>query len=427
MTARRSASTQNANAALTVEYAPIETLRPNPSNPRGMLENARDALDRSMAEFGFIEPIIVRREDHTIIGGHMRVQAARRLGRTEVPVIFVDVSEAQARALNLALNRIHGQWDEVLLARLLAELDADPDIDISLTGFADDEIQRLLRTLDAREKHHRLETFDVDAALAQAGPTRAAVGDVWRLGDHRVLCGDSTNPADVAHLVGDATPVLMNTDPPYLVNYQGGDRSENRHRHPSTKDPHWDDYEGAEASVEFYVNFLAAGLAHLPPRAAIYQWHAHRRQALVEQAWKQAGLLVHQQIIWAKPAGVPGRSHYMWSHEPAFYGWVEGRSPKRKPPKGTTTVWMIDSRGEQFGVHPTQKPLELFMRPIEYHTEPGDVIYEPFLGSGTQLIAAERTGRACFAIEQEPRYVDVAIARWEAFTGETAERTEDET
>ena len=154
--------------------------------------------------------------------------------------------------------------------------------------------------------------------------------------------------------------------------------------------------------------------------AAVYQWHAHRRQTLVERAWAAVGLLMHQQIIWAKPSGVLTRSHYLWQHEPCFYGWVQGKAPKRKPPPNATTVWLVGR--EQDHLHPTQKPVELFLRPISYHTQPGDLVYEPFSGSGTQLIAAEQLGRRCYALEQAPAYVQVAIERWEALTGRKAEK-----
>jgi len=214
---------------------------------------------------------------------------------------------------------------------------------------------------------------------------------------------------------------LLATDPPYLVDYSGGN-------HPASKgnkgkpgrDKHWDDYQDPEASVEFYQKFLALGLEHLKPNCAVYQWHAHRRQALVEAAWIRCGLLVHQQIIWVKARGVLTHSHYLWSHEPCFYGWVEGQPPSKKPPSNQRTVWTLDQQGSSMNIHPTQKPLELFLRPIEYHTEFGDIVYEPFLGSGTQLIAAEKLSRICFALEREPQYVDVAVKRWEAFTGEQA-------
>jgi len=170
------------------------------------------------------------------------------------------------------------------------------------------------------------------------------------------------------------------------------------------------------------VRFLKEGPSHLAAGGAVYQWHAARRQKLGEEAWVQCGLLVHQTIVWVKARGVLTRSHYLWSHEPCFYGWVEGQPPALKPPANERTVWHIDQVGEQSGIHPTQKPVELFVRPIEFHARPGDIVYEPFSGSGTQLIAAERTGRLCYAMEQEPRYVDVAVAWWEAFSGERAAR-----
>jgi DNA modification methylase len=218
---------------------------------------------------------------------------------------------------------------------------------------------------------------------------------------------------------------LLATDPPYLVDYFGGNHPASKgNKGKPGKDKHWDEYVDPEASVEFFRSFLSLALEHLKPNSAIYQWHAHRRQALVEQAWHQCGLLVHQQIIWLKARGVLTHSHYLWSHEPCFYGWREGRPPSRKPPSNQRTVWELDQQGSSMNIHPTQKPLELFMRPIEYHTEPGDICYEPFLGSGTQLIAADKLGRVCYALEREPQYMDVAVLRWEAFTGEKARKEE---
>jgi DNA modification methylase len=348
------------------------------------------------------------------------------LGYKHVPVVFLDISQEQARLLNLALNKISGEWDQELLARLLADLQQAPDVDLTLSGFDDDEIKKLLRRIEIRDKATRPEAFDLDAALeaAQAQPV-AKRGDLWRMGDHRLLCGDSTNPADVACVMGAEKAVLMATDPPYLVNYQGGNHPTSKaNKGSAKKDKHWDDYTDPEASVEFYRKFLSAALPHLVGDVAIYQWHAHRRQALVEQAWRESGLLVHQQIIWVKARGVLTHSHYLWQHEPCFYGWREGTPPKRKPPSNEPTVWQVSKEGASMHIHPTQKPLELFERPISYHTEPGDVCYEPFSGSGTCIIAAERLERRCYAIEQEPKYVDVAVKRWESFTGEQAERVE---
>ncbi len=231
--------------------------------------------------------------------------------------------------------------------------------------------------------------------------------------------GDSTDVGAVARLFDGKQAALLATDPPYLVDYQGGDHpTSNANKGRKTKDKHWDDYHDPAAAVAFYAGFLKAALPHLVPDAPVYQWHATRRQALVEQAWREAGLLVHQTIIWAKERAVLTHSHYMWGHEPCFYGWVEGQQPKRKPPADTSTVWRIAS--ESLGVHPTQKPLEIFERPISYHTQPGDVCYEPFAGSGTQFIAAERLGRVCYGLELDAHFATVILARFEAFSGKEA-------
>ncbi len=204
------------------------------------------------------------------------------------------------------------------------------------------------------------------------------------------------------------------------MDYIGGDHPHSKTNRVATKDQHWDEYKDPETSFQFYVDFLKATLPHLKEHTAIYQWHAHRRLALVERAWQECGLLLHQILIWVKPRAVLNRSHYMWAHEPCAYGWVQGKPPQRKPPADTTTVWTI--AGEHDGVHPTQKPLEVFTRPISYHTEPDDICLEPFAGSGTCVIAAEKLGRRCYAMEQSPRYCDVIIARWEHFSGETARK-----
>lgn len=411
--------------ALTVEQVPLDALRPDPANPRRMSQAELGALVRSLREWGFVQPVVARREDGTVIGGHQRLVAARKLGYREVPVVYLDVSPEQARLLGLALNRISGEWDEELLGRLLADLQASETLDLSLSGFGEEELAKLLKALDIAEKKERLEDFDIGKALAgaQAGPVTGR-GDLWLLGEHRLLCGDATDEGDVARLfAGGEEAALLATDPPYLVDYRGGEHPPSRaNRGRATKDKHWDAYVDPETSVAFYREFLRLGLARCRPGVAVYQWHATRRQALVEEAWRACGLLVHQTIVWVKARGVLNRSHYLWRHEPCFYGWVEGEPPARKPPPDATTVWQISQAGEQMGIHPTQKPVELFLRPMEYHTEVGDVVYEPFLGSGTQLIAAERLGRRCFAMELSPAFCDVAVRRWEAFTGQRAGR-----
>ncbi len=408
---------------LQIVQVPIDELRPDPANPRKMPEAQEKALTRSLREFDFVEPIVARASDKLVIGGHQRLLAARRLGIKTVPVIFIDISDEQAKLLNLALNKISGEWDEQLLAHFLADLRATPDVDLSLSGFSDDELKKFLKRIESEEKRYQPESFDLDAALAETERDPVTKpGDIWLLGDHRLLCGDSTSADDVDRLFNGKQASLLATDPPYLVDYTGGDPPPSKANKPSTRNKNWDQYKDPESSVDFFVKFLELGLKHLKPNSAVYQWHATKRQAIVEQAWVQCGLLVHQTIIWSKAHGVLTRSHYLWSHEPCFYGWVEGKQPLKKPPPGMRTVWQIDQVGEPKDLHPTIKPVELFLRHIEYHTEPGDIVYEPFLGSGTQIIAAERTGRICYAIDLEPRFVDVARLRWEGFSGQKAVR-----
>ena len=222
--------------------------------------------------------------------------------------------------------------------------------------------------------------------------------------------------------MGDERAALLATDPPYLVGYDGQNHPHHWAGPQAPPTLTWDQADSPEAVRAFYQAFLAVALAEAAaPDVAVYQWHADQRRACVEDAWSAVGLHIHQQLIWVKSRAVLGRSHYRWQHEPALYGWRAGQSPALQPLPSASTVWTIDQRGEDVTGHPTQKPVELFARPIRSHTAPGDVVYEPFAGSGTQIIAAERLGRRCFALERDPRSIDLGLARWEAFTGRTAE------
>ncbi len=359
-----------------------------------------DAIEASLQRFGQAEPLVVHKQTGRVIGGNGRLVAMRKLGWAECDVVEVGVDPIEATALGIALNRTAelAVWDEPALASLLEGLRAEDAL--AGVGFTDQDIDELLAELQA----------EVGNELDDPGPEEppedpvSRTGDLWILGDHRLLCGDSTNQDDMARLMREAQAALLATDPPYLVDYQGEG---------------WDGFEGDYEAVAFYRGFLQGCLAHCREDAAVLQWHAHRRQSLVQRAWEETGLLVHQQIIWAKAHGTLGRSHYMWAHEPAFYGWRQGNMPAkaRRPEPSCTTVWQVDQVGQQTEDHPTQKPVELFARPIQYHTLRGDVCLEPFSGSGTQIIAAEGLGRTCYAMEKSPGYVDVAVRRWEQATG----------
>ena len=399
-------------ARLEIDHVPIGDLRPDPFNPRRISDDELESLTRSIREFGLVDPIIARREDKTVIGGHQRLLAARRLGLETVPVIFVDVTAEQAKLLNLALNRISGEWDQELLARMLADLKETPNVDISLSGFDEDEVAKLLKGLDARERRQRSETFDLDAAWEEAtkdpGVQRS---DVWRLGDHRLMCGDSANSGDVSRLMAGQQASLMVTDPPYGVAYEPEGRKRKR---PIAND------DLGKGQAEFWTRAFSAW--PLDGDAYVFSPSGPLIQTLCA-AIVAAGIEHHQWLIWVKDRLVLGHSHYHYRHEHVFYGW-KGKTSWQGSRK-EDSVWE-EERPQASLQHPTMKPVTLCRRAIENSSGPADIVVDPFLGSGTTFIAAERTGRSCYGMEIDPRYCRVAIARWESFTGEKAVREEAE-
>ncbi len=257
-----------------------------------------------------------------------------------------------------------------------------------------------------------------------------ATGQLWRIGEHRLLCGDSAKAEDVVRLMGDERAVLFETDPPYAVGYTGGSHPQSwGNRGAANRDKDWsgqymearsaDVKNNEQAGVELYRGFIAMAIRHAIVRnAAWYCWHASRRQMMLENIWNEFGAFVHQQLIWLKSRPVLTYSTYLWQHEPCLFGWIKGEKPKtRRSQVGATgdafptTVWEIPSSEVETDAHPTSKPCRLFSLPMEMHTEPGDLCYEPFSGSGSQLVAAQQTGRRCYAIEKSPPFVAVALER----------------
>ena len=437
--------------SLTVEEVPIDDLRPDPANPRRISEDELDALERSLRQFGFVQAVLARREDQTVIGGHQRLVAARRLGLNAVPVTWLDVTVEQARLLGLALNKISGSWDEQLLARLLADLQATPDVDLTLSGFVEDEVKDLLRKLEVREKREHVESFDLDDALEEARRApRTKPGDLWVLGEHRLSCGDSTNAEDVARLLDGAEPKLLTTDPPYGVSLDGSWRDGVYNAlGPAEKtymrvggQPDADDAtqapSGTRGRTRGHRNTTLSGdtrvdwseaFALVPSLTVGYVWHAGIHADEVATGLKAIGFEIVAQVIWDKGLFAIGRSWYQWSHEPC---WVVRKKGAKVPFRGSrdqATIWRVPSPKMIMGGsteakqdHPTQKPLLLFETPIRNHLKPGEALYDPFLGSGTALIAAERSGARCYAMEIDPLYVEVALQRWERFSEQEAER-----
>jgi DNA modification methylase len=436
---------------MTIEEVAIDQLRPDPANPRRISEEELDSLERSIRQFGFVQPVLARREDRVVIGGHQRLIAARRLGLTTVPVIWLDISVKQARLLNLALNKISGSWDDALLARLLADLQTNPEIDLSLSGFGEDEIADLLRSLETREKRERVESFDLDEALAEATRSpRAKLGDLFVLGDHRLLCGDATDPDAVARLLDGAEPRLLATDPPYGVSLDGSWRdgvynalgpaektymridggldADDATAAPGGAHPRRRGNRNTTISGDTRVDWSKA-FALVPSLTVGYVWHAGVHAAEVAEGLERIGFEIVAQVIWDKGLFAMGRSWYHWSHEPCWVVRKKAAKVRFLGSRDQATIWHAPSpkmimagSAEPRLDHPTQKPLVLFETPIRNHLKAGESLYEPFCGSGTALIAAERTGTRCYAMEIDPIYLEVALRRWERFSGLSAER-----
>ena len=408
-----------------VADVPLAKLTPAPWNPRTIRDERFKNLCESIQadpEFLWRRPILAM-ADGTIYAGNMRYRAATHLGLKAVPAIVEDVPEKLAKERALRDNAQWGDWHEDQLAEMVYQMAADGS-DVKLLGIEDDELARLLGLTGAGGNEGLTDPDEVPENV----PTRSKPGDLWLLGEHRVLCGDATKADDVARLMNGARAVLMNTDPPYGVAYTDETRvaAERAHGRPQRM-PKWEDgIENDERTGEDIQPFLedvfrVAVVQALRPDAAWYLWHAQMTQAFFAAAAAAAALLLHRQIIWVKPSLLFGFGDYHWRHELCFYGWVQGNRPPFYGERNQTSVWELThdtANGDR--VHPTQKPVELFAIPIRNHVRSGEVVYEPFLGSGSQLIAAERFGARCYGLEIEPKYVDVIVQRWENFTGKTA-------
>lgn len=393
-----------------LEHRSPADLVAHPDNWRRHPASQREALRASLDGVGWVTGVILNQRTGRIVDGHARVEEALAAGQTSVPVLVVDLSEAEEKAVLATLDPIGemANGNDEALAKLMASIESD-----------DDALLKLLALMGAKELTSG-QTDPDDVPAVPEVPT-SKLGDLWILGTHRILCGDSTKRDDVGRLMDGKKAGLMATDPPYLVDYRADNHPQSYDNKPGVRNKSWDDYHDPKTAVAFFSSFLRVGLEHLEQRAPVYQWHADLRRPLVAAAWDEVGLLQHQVIQWVKSRPVLTRSHFMWQHEPCLYGWVKGNQPTRRPPANSRSVWEIDQKGEQDAIHPTQKPVELFLRPLEWHLRSGELAYEPFSGSGTCIIAAEMLKRRCFAMEIEPAFVDVAVKRWEDFTGRKAE------
>ncbi len=414
------------NIDIQIERWPIERLIPRVNNPRTHSREQVAQIAVSIKEFGWTNPILVDGED-VILAGHARVLAAKKLGMEEVPVIVLrHLSEAQKRAIVIADNQLalNAGWDETALR---AELEAlrDADYDLGLIGFDDIELQRLLEAQDAAPG-----LTDEDAVPDIPQQPTTLPGDVWLMGGHRLICGDCTQADVVAKVLGGARPFLLITDPPYGIEL----------------DSEWRDRAGlngcgpAEAS---YMKHRTTGHTEttisgdtradwsqafelLPYLQIGYVWHASKFTSEVLAGLLRVGFIHHQQIIWDKQRTVLTRTLYWFQHEPCWFVRKKN-APWYGKAGENSTIWcspspkfIMGGSDEEKCDHPTQKPAELMRRPLLNHTLPGESCYDPFLGSGTTLIAAEQTRRVCYGIELDPKYCDVIVKRWQMYTGKHA-------
>lgn len=395
---------------LSITYRPVADLIPYARNSRTHSDEQVAQLAASIREFGWTNPVLVDGENG-LIAGHGRVLAARKLGLTEVPVIELGhMTEAQRRAYVIADNQLaaNAGWDLDLLKVEVADL-SEMGFDLGLIGFDDKFLTGLLTpaTPDG--------LTDPDEIPAAPDEPVSRPGDVWVLGAHRIICGSSTVATDVGKLLGPVKPNLMVTDPPYGVNY----------------DPTWRHETGLNNSKRTGV-VLNDDIADwtdawaLFPGDVAYVWHGALHATTVADSLVRSNFNIRSQIIWAKSRLVIGRGDYHWQHEPCWYAVRKTGKGHWASDRKQTTLWAIDTAGQDTDtIHGTQKPVECMKRPIENNSSPGQAVYEPFSGSGTTIIAAEITGRCCFAVELNPAYVDVAVLRWQAFTGKAAHLEED--
>lgn len=428
------------NVKPDIQDVKLSELKPAPYNPREISTEALSGLRQSLEKFGLVDLLVVNRRNMRIVSGHQRYKILQEEGVETVTCIMVDMDEISEMAMNVSLNsqEITGTWTQALVP-ILERLRQDA---------SDDYLALRLKELRAEVADLEIENTGAGKTLPDDIPeppkeTITKPGDLWILGEHRLLCGDSTKDEDVARLMDGHKASLFATDPPYCVDYTGADRPN------GGKD--WSDvYREIDIpdAVDFMRKFFTVGLKHIKEGTALYLWHACRRRSDIENVCRELNILIHQQIIWVKPCVILTYSFYSWRHEPCLLMWIKGQRPEYKPknksigsvwtvdylrtgdpstPEYYTDVWELDWEGKKRNPgldHPTVKPTEVFAIPMRVHTTPGDICYEPFSGSGSQIIAGERLNRRVFAMELEPVFCDVAVRRWEEFSGKKAIREE---
>jgi site-specific DNA-methyltransferase (adenine-specific) len=390
---------------LKVEYRAIESLIPYVKNSRTHSDAQVAQIAASIREFGWTNPILVD-GDNGIIAGHGRLMAARKLGHSEVPCIeLAGLSDTQKRAYVIADNKLalNSGWDDALLK---VELDAlvEEGFDIELTGFSLDELEEMVEIEEIEGN------TDPDAIPEPPIEPVTKLGDVWIMGKHRLMCGDSTNIDAIEKLADGALVDMLITDPPYNVAYEGKTKDALKIKNDSMS---------ADSFRQFLRDAFVASDAVMKQGAVFYIWHADLEGYNFRGACMDANWQVRQCLVWKKSVLVMGRQDYHWKHEPCLYGWKEGAGHLWAADRKQTTVLEFD-KPQRNGDHPTMKPVELFEYQMLNNTKGGDIVLDSFGGSGTTLIAAEKNGRIARLMELDPKYCDVIVKRWQDFTGKQA-------
>ena len=388
---------------MEIKELPLKELKPAAYNPRKKLKKGDkeyEKIKQSLLKFGYVDPIIVN-EDLTVIGGHQRLTVLKDLDYETAKCVIVDLSKEDEKALNIALNKITGQWDEALLADLLLDLQ-ESDFNLDLTGFEPPEIDDILSNVHDKELSE--DEFDVEEELKK--PTLSRHGDIWQLGKHRVICGDSTKAETYKQLLDDRKANLVVTAPPYNVDVE------------ETAGKILNDNMSDGDFYQFLLSMFTQVENHMEDDASIYVFHADTEGLNFRKAFKDAGFYLSGCCIWKKNSLVLGRSPYQWQHEPCLYGWKKKGKHQWFSDRKQTTIWEYD-RPKSSKDHPTMKPIQLMAYPIQNSSMRGTIVLDPFLGSGSTLIAADQTGRICYGIELDEKFVDVIVKRYIEVTGDT--------
>lgn len=405
---------------MDIRKVAVAQINPAPYNPRVDLrpgDTEYEKLKSSIVSFGYVEPLVWNERTKTLVSGHQRLKILLEQGMSEVEVSVVDLPEDKEKALNIALNKIRGDWDDGKLAALLDDLQKLPDFNVGMSGFDLTEISELF---DSQQKLRNDDEFDAEAVIGSIKEPVTQAGDLIILGKHRILCGDSSNPDDLKRLFGDEKACIAHTDPPYNVNYYGGNRPNPEARPKRSKN--WERIYSdnmTQADYEVWIKKVLTNMSsYLSKGAPVYIWNGHRQFGPMHQILDGLGFNVAAVITWAKPNFAISYADYNQQTEFCLYGWQKDQGPhKWYGPTNESTLWEINRDLSKNYQHPTQKPIALAQRALKNSSVRDEIVLDLFLGSGSTLIGAESVNRRCYGIEIDPKYCDVVVRRYISFVG----------